>query len=144
MGVESLQTLSIILYISGGIFFAAAIILFFALRIPKAFGLVTGLAAARGIKKIQQRSNKKSYSNASGTVNGMSQSLTHPMEPESPQTSKIATTNLAAEKKEEESFDSDTTLLNVKAEPSLPVENPDAGFTVIQEFSFTSSEEIIE
>lgn len=141
MGVESLQTLSIVLYISGGILLVVAIILFFALKIPKAFGLVTGLAAARGIKKIQQRSNKKS---SSSVVNGTSQSLTRPMEHESPQTSKIATTNLASEKKEEKSFASDTTLLNVNAESSLPVENPDAIFTVIQELSFTSSVEIIE
>lgn len=144
MGVESLQTLSIFFYISGGILFVVAIVLFFALKIPKAFGLVTGLTAARGIKKIQQRNNKRLSSNASSTVNGTLQSSTRPMELESPQTSKIATTNLTSEKKDEKFSASDTTLLNVNAEFSLPVENPDAVFTVIQELSFTSSVEVIE
>lgn len=144
MGVESLQTLSIFFYISGGILFVAAIILFFALEIPKAFGLVTGLTAVRGIKKIQQRNNKKLSLNASSSVNGTLQSITHPMESESPQTSKIATTNLTSERKDEKSLVSDTTLLNAEVESSLPVENPDAIFSVIQEISFTSSTEIVE
>lgn len=41
MGVESLQTISTILFIVAGIVFLISIIIFFALEIPKAFGLVT-------------------------------------------------------------------------------------------------------
>jgi hypothetical protein len=142
MGVESLQTISNVLFIAAGVVLVVSIILFFTLEIPKAFGLVTGLAASRGVKKLQKQNIESSgHSRSSGT----SPVSTRPMRPESPQTSKIKTTNLNPEKKiEPPPVAENTTILNIAPEPVLPIKNPDAVFMVLQELSFASSSEIIE
>ena len=137
MKVETLQTLSTVFYTLSGVLFVTAIVLFFSLGIPKAFGIYTGLSAVRGIKKYQDKIQKESTINQTGKVN-----MTSPVSEnlDSPQTNKI---NIPASE-----IENHTVILNDKGiipeEPALPVKNPNAVFTVLQELSFTNSTEIIE
>ncbi len=135
MGVETLQTLSTVFYTLAGVLFVTAVVLFFVLGIPKAFGIYTGLSAARGIKKYQDKIQKENTVKQTGKVN-----MTSPVSenPESPHTSKIDVPVV----------ENHTVILKnrsiIQEEPALPVENPDVIFAVVHELSFTSSTEIIE
>ena len=137
MSVETLKTLSTVFYTLSGVLFVIAIVLFFALGIPKAFGICTGLSAARGIKKYQDKIQKENTLKQTGKVN-----MTSPVSenPDSSQTSKI---NIPVS-----SIENHTVILNDRSimfeELALPVENPNTIFTVLQELRFTSSIEIIE
>ncbi len=53
MGVELLQTLSLVAYILAGLFFVASLILFFYLKVPALWGEVTGRTARKAIQAMK-------------------------------------------------------------------------------------------
>lgn len=55
MTIELLQRLSMIAYILAAVFFVAAVILFFALKVPFLFGELTGATARKGVEAIRQQ-----------------------------------------------------------------------------------------
>lgn len=64
MSVEMLQTLSLVAYILSGVFFAAAVALFFLLKIPRVIGEISGSTAKKAIERIRQQnetSGEKAY-----------------------------------------------------------------------------------
>lgn len=63
MTVEMLQTLSLVGYILSGLSFAAAITLFFLLKIPQVIGEISGSTAKKAIERIRQQ-NETSGDNA--------------------------------------------------------------------------------
>ncbi|MDE5770532.1 MAG: hypothetical protein K2I06_02720 [Ruminococcus sp.] len=137
MSIETFQTLSIVFYTLAGVLLLTAVILFFVLGIPKAFGIYTGLSAARGIKKYQDKIQQENTVRQTGKV-----SMTSPVaeNTEISETSKInADVSIT---------DNHTVILKdrsiIQDEPALPVENPNTVFAVIQELSFMSSAEFIE
>ncbi|HAG14842.1 MAG TPA: hypothetical protein DCG49_13430 [Ruminococcus sp.] len=168
MGVESLQTLAIIFLIASGVLFLLAIILFFVLKIPKMFGIVTGISAAKGIKEIQDRTEHQSdelqqnQRNKRRAREGITRKIKRrKAEIKRAESGKLTATSPLTPAKKQESMP--TTLLRKDettgtakqtqpqiqqpqpaapaAQPQLP---PDGTFLVVQEFSFTSSNEIIE
>lgn len=66
MGVKSLQTLAIIFFLIAALLLVVSVILFFVLKIPKMFGIVTGISAAKGIKEIQDRTEHQAEAKQAG------------------------------------------------------------------------------
>ena len=138
MNVETLETLSMVFFIAAGVLLAVTVILFFVLHIPKMFGIATGLAASRGIREIQKRSeNSAPVKNSPKPRMEISQ----PAVQEKIQSAKAVTTKMVPT--------TATTVLSPASqektvEKSLPVLYPDEVFSVIEEFCYTSSTEVIE
>lgn len=58
MTIELLQTISLILFIAAGVFFAAAAVLFFVLHIPAVIGDISGATAKKAIAGIRQQNEE--------------------------------------------------------------------------------------
>lgn len=153
MSVEGLQALSSGFLIASGILFIVAVALFFIFNVPKLISEVTGIAERKGVAAIRERSehsetgSTKTKTEISGQLSENSvKTKPSDIDSVSPGTVKLATKKLVPFK--------ETTVLNSMSatddteqnnqEYLLPVLNPNAVFTVIEEFSFTSSAEIIE
>lgn len=158
MSIENLQLLSFILYIVSAVFFVLAIILFFALKIPKTVGSLSGSTARKAIKSIReqnQQGGEKAYkprqiANANNVYESRSVDNTaHPSETGFVSgTAKLATAQLVREAEE-------TSLLQSTAEETTVLDNGNSvgttvlnqevfsGFAIEYELEFLGCNEII-
>jgi len=151
MSVEDLQTLSLAFLIAAGVLFVVAVVMFFVFNVPKLISEVTGMAEKKGIAAIQKRSEQGETGSIKERTSVSEQLSETPVNtssnPVSTGTVKLATRKLTASQ--------DTTVLNMSSvdsqavsqsnqENKLPILNPDTAFAVLEEFSFTSSTEVIE
>lgn len=154
MSVELLQTLSLVLLILSGVFLLISAILFFVFRIPSLIADLTGIAAKKGIAAIKQRSEDDAPESKSGKIGSGEVNLPDSGKLISPIGTSPVTTKLDAVPMPAMSVSPNTTVLNTSVSSvgsvqqqdasMLPVLFPGRAFTVVKEFSFTSSEEIIE
>ncbi len=160
MNVELLQTLSVAAYIAAGVLLLVTIVLFFLFKVPELFCDLTGITARRGIESIRAQSSdngsgalhtpkKKSPVSKMMTESGSLRQQSAPAG-ESQQTSKLETTELVVSAETTmlmqpsvpTGTDSNTQAVPAAAQPA-PQAVADAMFEVVEEFSFTSSSEII-
>lgn len=149
MNVETLQSMSRIAFIIAGAALLISVSMFFIFNIPKLFNELTGRAAKKFIAEAQKKNQiaEPENENAFGTSEQLisselvsaqlgsssAKTVTTKLTP-SEETTRLATNPLAqnAGQKQQDSGQ------------VLPVVSSDTGFSVIEEFSFTSSTEIIE
>lgn len=154
MNVETLQTFSRMFYIVAGALFLISVVMFIAFDIPKLIADITGISERKGIAEIRQRTEHSNTGSITGAISA-SRQLTEQASSSkqlieqvasSPSTTRLTTVKLSGSRISDVSGQSvlNKQTLNEQNEKTLPVINPDAVFTVIQEFSFTSSTEIIE
>ena len=159
MNIETMQKLSMVLFILAIVFFLISVILFFAFRVPKLFNELTGLAANKGIKNISFKSAKSDsgilHTGKKQDIMTLSGNLKTPSdmyEFKSGETRKIKTKEL----KNNNAKTLETTVLisndkvgnAAKKQKSsnyvIPVIDPDAKFNVIYRENYMSSSEIIQ
>lgn len=146
MNVETLQAMSHYAYIIAGILFIISVFLFIIFNIPKLFNEITG----RATKKFIANANKKNEIMASENqeksayaTSGQLISSDLITAQQKHTVSKVMTTKLISQQGMKHS-DENLVRMQENTETELPVVSQNIGFSVIQEFSFTSSTEIIE
>lgn len=171
MTIELLQYISIGAYVASGIFFVAAVIIFFVLRIPDVIGDLSGRTARRAIEDIRNRNEstgEKAYKSSAANINRgkLTQKIstmkldtaggaTTVLENEADNETTVLksevnseTTVLKSEVNSETTVlgtqtDNETTVLSGSRVPA--VDNEAAGkVTVIAELMFAQSTEIVE
>ncbi len=139
--VEILQNLSLICIIIAVILFLTAVVLFFVFHIPKLFNELTGRDAQKFIAEAQKKNTEeipeeKAYGTSESLLSSelISSSLTGTQQ-------KLATTKLSPESAALKSI-----TKKQKSEQSKPVSEKltETEFSIIEELSFTSSQEIIQ
>ncbi len=160
MSVEMMQRLSLIFFIASGVMLITAVILFFALKVPKLFRELTGIAANQGIKNIdfkhsQVESSKLKMNKSSRLRNIMTNSgnLKEPTGENLPyngETRKLKTRELVND------MPLTTVLISNKSgktarlkplegtEVEFPVIDPNKKATVLFTLDYMSTPEIIE
>lgn len=172
MSVEWLQLLSTAAYVASAVMFLTAVLLFFVFKIPKIFGDISGITARKTIESIKLESKGTDGGNLkkTGKINlgrkmheamtpsGNLRSQSAFKNPDAAQDDR-ATTDLVIPEVEttilkasvhtsdiltdaEESPHTD--ILSDNREADSHLRESKAGFNVIEEFSYTSSSEIIE
>ncbi|MDE7121437.1 MAG: hypothetical protein K2O42_04675 [Oscillospiraceae bacterium] len=146
MSVETLQNISRICLIIAVVVFLASILLFFLFNIPKLFSELTG----RDARKFIAEAKKKNEETQSDTFSGTSESLlsSELVSERLSDSQKTVTTKLIP-LKETTRLPVNPLVKNVEqiqqnSGNAIPVVHPDVEFSIIEEFSFTSSTEIIE
>lgn len=139
MSAETLQNISRICLIIAIVAFLTSILLFFLFNIPKLFSELTGRDARRFIAEAKKKNEETQSDISSETSESLLSSELVSKRLNDSQ--KTVTTKLISLE--------ETTRLTVNplvqnAENAIPVVHPDAEFSIIEEFSFTSSTEIIE
>lgn len=150
MSVEALQTLSLIFLIAAIVLLVLSAVLFFTFKIPSLIADITGISERKGIAAIKMQSENDGGGNnnkmGSGSIyKGSSGNLTQKAA-SSPITTKLDTMDLT--------ISPQTTVLNNPSSSSitfagsndefLPILEVGKEFKVLNEFSFTSSIEVIE
>lgn len=172
MSIELLQTLSLASFIAAGVFLAAAIIIFFTLRIPGVIGDVSGATARKAIEDIRQQ-NEASANSVRKIRHESRDSITAKITPSGNLvgeenagisgnigTSKLKTDDLIQKAAETTLLDDktheETTLLSESSTAETTVLTADSsqttvlnlaevtGFSIDYEVGFTGSTEIIE
>lgn len=146
MNVETLQAMSYYAYIIAGILFIISVFLFIIFNIPKLFNEITG----RATKKFIANANKKNEIMASENqeksayaTSGQLISSDLITAQQKHTVSKVMTTKLISQQGMKHS-DENLVRMQENTETELPAVSQNIEFSVIQEFSFTSSTEIIE
>ena len=166
MTIELLHYISIGAYVASGIFFVAAVVIFFVLGIPAVIGDLSGRTARRAIEDIRNRNEstgEKAYKSSAANINRGK--LTQKISTMKLDAAGGETTVLEAEANNETTVlkpeagnettvlksgvNSETTVLEPRADNETTVlsggEVPDAGkVTVIAELMFAQSTEIVE
>jgi len=147
VGVEDLQKMSLAFLIAAGVLLVTSIILFFVFNVPKLVNEVTGRAEKKAIAQFQKKNEQDGERTNEHT--GMSEQLAEL--PVDENISHSETVKLPTRKLE---TPQDTTVLNTNSiqksverqstQEELPVLSPDTEFVILEEFSFTSSTEVIE
>ena len=142
MNVETLQTMSIIAYIIAGSALLLAILMFFLFNVPKIFNELTGRAERKFIAEAQKKNEVSETTSENSVSESLFSSGLHPP------TVQTATTKLNVMQDRTgltvNLMMQNTGSVDKTAEQKIPVVSPENGFSILEEFSFTSSAEIIE
>ncbi|MDE6088446.1 MAG: hypothetical protein K2G25_08685 [Oscillospiraceae bacterium] len=149
MNVETLQSMSRIAFIIAIAALLISILMFFLFNIPKLFNELTGRAAKRFIAEAQKKNEvtEAETGAAFGTSENLLSSELISAQLSSPSTKTVTTKLTSLE--ETTKLATNPLIQNAgqaqqNANQKIPIINPNAGFSIIEEFSFTSSTEIIE
>ncbi len=144
MGVELLQTFSLVAYILAAVFFVVAILLFFLLEVPKLIGDLSGKTAKKAIEEIRkqnERTGDKVYKPSA--VNAARGALTDKISPSghlqkrdtslgaAGQTEKIATEQLQSEETTILCSEAEATTVLSRLTEETTVLNPNAEETTV-------------
>lgn len=145
MSIEFLQNLSVIFFIASGVLFLISVILFFVFRIPRLVAEITGVAEKRDIQQIREQS-ERTYAEYTPELNLNFPEISGSLEtgPVSAGTTKLQALSFIDNSDTPDAPADDSEITLKDNENILPAITPDTIFSVIEEFSFTSSEEIIE
>lgn len=158
MDIKTLEILSIALYCAAGVFFAAAVALFFVFKVPALLGFITGRTAKRSVAEMKAKKNEHARSGSltgamSGSVEKTTE-MTAQVTADSPVVQanasvSAATTVIGGNEEDRSQNTAATTVIENKPyEGTTVIEKAEteevAEFKIIQEFNFTSSNEIIE
>lgn len=144
MSTETLNTLSTVCIVIAVISLLSAILMFFLFNVPRLINELTGRDAKKFIAEAKRKNEEQPEEKHSGTSETL---LSSELVSEQLGARTVTTKLPSAE---------DTTLLTGSTlpqnpdqsdqndEPALPVIAPDAEFRILEEISFTSSNEIIQ
>lgn len=132
MNVETLQSMSRIAFIVAAVAFLISILLFFLFHIPRLFDELTGRAAKKFIAEAQKKNETSESETTVGTSENLlfSGSISEPLNHPPEKTAQLIPLQ-------------ETTILQA-SQPVQNTEKKETDFFIIEEFSFTSSTEIIE